>query len=827
MGDSIFPEALTTIESYAFYGNIAITKVVMSNKIQSIGSYAFNGCTNLISVESTGAIDQLLSIGSYAFYGCTALSSLFGEDGEAIIPNGVETIGSYAFANATSIKRVVVPNTVTSMGDGAFKGCTALTDITIPFVGKSEDATENYQKVFGYIFGNKSTSYVSESYTTASYDCTYQGISGTLYYIPRSITKVTITKQTEIPANAFRNCDLIETIVLPTNTTSIGAYAFCNCKKVASYNAGDDGYSVLPSTLTSISNYAFSANESLTKVVVSSNIENIGSYAFRGCTKLTEVIANAEIKNLTTIGSYAFYDCAALSKLFNGDTGEIIIPVGVETIGSYAFSNLTNITKVVVPTTVTSIGDGAFKGCLALSDITIPFVGKCEDATENYQKVFGYIFGVKSTSYSSDSYVTSTYDYTYQISGYVYYIPRSITTVAITKQTQIPANAFRNCDLIESVTIPNNATSIGNYAFYKDTKLTSINVPAGCSIGTDAFVSSGLLNKTGIIYIGSVLYKYNGTMPSGYTLKVKDGTTAIQANAFSGCSGLATLILPEGLKSIGANAFKNCTSLTEVDIPSSVESIGSSAFYGCSALKTITIPFVGTSATSNTAFSSIFSTVPTTLTTVVVTGNVDIPDNAFKNCTKITSITFTGSVGKIGANAFNGCSALTTLSLSNTVTSIGNYAFSGCTKLTAVDMSKMTSLVAIGSYAFQNCSSITAISVPESVTTIGDYTFSGCTKLTTANLSSKTTDIGTYAFNGCAALTTLTLNSNVLENIGAYAFQNCSALTTIYIPASVETIGEYAFNGCTALTINCEATSLPTDWDYNWNPSNCKVNWGK
>ena len=479
-----------------------------------------------------------------------------------------------------------------------------------------------------------------------------------------------------------------------------------------------------------------------------------------------------------------------------------------------------------MPDTVTSIGEAAFKGCNAITSITLPFVGKSEDATESYQKVFGYIFGFVSNAYTSDSYVTSTSDSTYQISGYRYYIPKNITNVTITKQTTIPANAFRNCDCIESISIPVDVTNIGDYAFYQTTKLTFINVSANCTLGTDAFVKSGLLNKTGLVYIGSVLYKYNGIMPSGYTLKVKDGTTAIQANALSGCSGLTTLILPEGLKSIGANAFKNCTGLTEVVVPSSVEFIGSSTFYGCSALKAITLPFVGTSATSNATFSSIFSTVPTTLTTVVVTGNVDIPENAFKNCNKLISVSFTGSVGKIGANAFYGCSALTTLTLPNSVTEIGNYAFYGCSKLSNIALSEMKNLTFIGSYAFQNCAALTSIVVPESVTIINDYTFSGCVKLTTVSLSSKTTAIGNYAFNGCGALTTLTINSTVLERIGAYAFQNCSSFTTIYIPTSVTTIGEYAFNGCSTLAINCGTAAQPDDWDYNWNPTNCPVNWG-
>jgi len=846
--DGYLPETIIRISDYAFYNNDALVELNISSQIESVGNYAFYGSDLLSKVSTISSVSTLTDIGEYAFAECDVLEYLFvGEKGEIVIPNNVLTIGKYAFAKNTLITKVVIPNTVNTIGVGAFKNCSTLEDITLPFVGNSETADENYMQVFGYIFGyetssssassiytyltSESNSYTSQALITYSSGTTYC----CYYFIPESIRNVTITRQTVIPDNAFRNCDLLETINIPVNTVSIGKYAFYRCSNVESYNDG-----LLPETLTHISEYAFYNNDALVELNISSQIESIGNYAFYGSDLLSKVSTKSSVSTLTSIGEYAFGECDVLEYLFDGVKGEIVIPNNVLTIGNYAFEKNTLIRTVVIPNTVISIGVGAFKNCSTLEDITLPFVGNSETADENYMQVFGYIFGYETSSSSASSiytYLTSeSNSYTSQAlitysSGTTYccyyLIPESIRNVTITKQTLIPDNAFRNCDLIESIVIPSNTSSIGDYAFYNTKKLTSIDIPKSSSIGTDAFVNSGLINKTGIVYIGSVLYKYNGTMPSGYTVRVKDGTTSIQSNAFSGCSGLTTLILPEGLKSIGSNAFKNCTSLKEVVIPSSVESIGSSAFYGCSALTKITIPFVGTSKTSTSSFSTIFGTVPTSLTTVVVTGNVNIPANAFKNCTKLTTITFTGEVEEIGANAFYGCSALTTLILPNTVTSIGNYVFYGCSKLTSIDLGSMSELMSLGSYAFQNCTSITSIVIPETVTMIADYTFSGCTKLASVSMSSKTTGIGNYAFNGCSSLTTITLNSDMLESIGAYAFQNCSSLVSIYIPNSVNMIGEYAFNGCTALTINCGAFSLPDDWDYNWNPSNCVVAWGK
>ena len=173
----------------------------------------------------------------------------------------------------------------------------------------------------------------------------------------------------------------------------------------------------------------------------------------------------------------------------------MIIPTNVSTIGNYAFQNLELITKVVVPEGVTSIGRGAFKGCNAIEDITLPFVGKSVDATY-YDAVFGYIFGyeIKSTTDSSYGYanesstefynkqystvegavwqyacLNNTYSsygsYYHRNKSYFYYIPTTIKNVTITVQTAIPTAAFNSCDFIETITIPDTVTSIGDYAF--------------------------------------------------------------------------------------------------------------------------------------------------------------------------------------------------------------------------------------------------------------------------------------------------------------------------------------------------------------------------
>ena len=171
----------------------------------------------------------------------------------------------------------------------------------------------------------------------------------------------------------------------------------------------------------------------------------------------------------------------------------MIIPENVITIEDYAFQHLTQITKIVVPDSVTSIGEGAFKGCSKLEDITLPFVGNSITSSGSRKAVFGYIFGVYTSSWSDTSSKPSGTTYqswssgnyntsveygrnSYYSNSYradYYYIPTSIESVTITVDTTIPYGAFHNCSFIETITLPNNVTSEGTDAYKNCTATVS------------------------------------------------------------------------------------------------------------------------------------------------------------------------------------------------------------------------------------------------------------------------------------------------------------------------------------------------------------------
>mgnify|MGYP002691978310 CR=1 FL=1 len=174
-----------------------------------------------------------------------------------------------------------------------------------------------------------------------------------------------------------------------------------------------------------------------------------------------------------------------------------------------------------------------------------------------------------------------------------------------------------------------------------------------------------------------------------------------------------------------------------------------------------------------------------------------IGDEAFWNCSKLTTINIPNSVTTIGNDAFWNCSKLTTINIPNSVTTIGNYAFYSCSGLTNIHIPN--SVTTIGNHAFQYCSGLTAINIPNSVTTIGNYAFEYCSGLTTINIPNSITTIGDHTFAECSGLIAIHIPNSV-TTIENYAFEYCNGLTTINIPNSVTTIGIHAFCCCSGLT---------------------------
>ena len=348
------PNGLTSIEGSAFSGCSGLTSITIPNSVISIGSSAFSGCSGLTSITIPNG---LTNIESSVFSGCSGLTSI-------TIPSSVTSIGSGAFSGCNGLTSITIPNSVTSIGESVFRNCTSLENLTIPFVGHSSTST-GFQGVFGYIFGyttrtaNSGYGSSSSSFTTLttgsvenavcswtdttySYRVktgflkytTYYGLHSYWYYIPSSLKNVTVTGG------------------------NINTAAFCRVPNM----------SVTINGAESINSYAF-YNSQVTSITIPSTVKNIYDYAFYGCAELKSIIidaANQTYKNVNNI--ILTKDGKTVIQGFNCSG---VIPNGVTSIGSSAFSGCSELTSITIPDGVTSIGSSAFLGCSGLTSITI------------------------------------------------------------------------------------------------------------------------------------------------------------------------------------------------------------------------------------------------------------------------------------------------------------------------------------------------------------------------------------------------------------------------------------------------------------------------
>ncbi len=639
----------------AFIGNDDIKEVVVPEGVKTIGPYAFAGLTALTKITLPSTLE---AIEYGAFFGCTSLKTVIGLE-------NVKLINKYAFQNCDISNPLSLTN-IHAVGDYAFAGNKNLASVSF---GKSVSS------IGSYAFADN-TSLVTFD-TSASGNIKYGS-----YVLMGSSSLEEITMNTSvIPTGAFYNCKSLKKVVIGKDVSTIGEYAFSGTaltsftveegnsvyksisdKGYLLNKAGDTLMLVAPaltgtftsegdSTLagvTKIGYGAFSGNKNISKVVMPL-VTYVDSYAFSEARALTEY----EFGTLEYIGDYAF---------FLTDIEDLPSFESVSKIGKYAFA-FTYIKEVNIKDGM-DIGEGAFAECTLLTKVTVGNNVKLGDGafmrgatrvdprnTEKYLNIGDYAIKDPSTGFYYMQYLSD------------------LREITVGNGVELGKYAFMGAASVEKVTLGTDIT-IGEMAFYNCNSLKSINLEGVRRIGKLAFSGDNnylFFDAQGNDYVvkdNQYLFYFYSSKLSVIDLSGLEAD-GLEEQAFNFSRYLTKVTLGENLEIIPSMAFANCTKLSEINLEN-VKFIGNAAF-GESSL--VSIDLSSAKTVDEFAFTKCEK-----LTTVILNKNgTDIGEGAFSYCTLLSDVSNMGSCVNIGAYAF-AYTDVKTADLTNAVT-VGDHAF--------------------------------------------------------------------------------------------------------------------------------------------------------
>lgn len=322
----LFDKQMTTI---LLYPDQRGPTYIIPDGVTTIGEYAFY---NNSSITWVGIPEGVTSIERRAFFSCSRLENIE-------FPNSLVTIGEEAFRGCTSFTLVEITRNVAEIGPLAFFYCPNVTEF------KASRMSNHFCSVDGVLFSKDMTviHYLAQGDNRTTYDIpnTVKVIEN-YCFTSSSLISVTIPEGvTTICRGAFYGSRNLVNAHIPNSVREIGDVAFCNCPRLKEIN--------LPEGLTRIGEQSFCMCDSITEIIIPNTVHEIGDWAFRDC-KLAKTIKISD--NVTHIGDLAFTGCKSVQKITVSGTATYI--------GANAFSDCYALKRIVIggpnDTTTTTLG---------------------------------------------------------------------------------------------------------------------------------------------------------------------------------------------------------------------------------------------------------------------------------------------------------------------------------------------------------------------------------------------------------------------------------------------------------------------------------------
>ena len=814
-------DTITTLGDSVFEENTKVTKFVIMKNVTTIGTNAFYGCSNLQSLTSEimqaeSGVSRRLTIGNSAFYNCKKLTvaeipAYTTKIGSAAfqlckfasfqMPAAVRIIGANAFRGNTALTAIVIPDRVSEMGSGAFYGCNALANVEFAEGGalmalgasSGDGVFQNCLNLRQIDLKNRVTSIGGHAFAGS-------GITNNA----NTIGLVLGSNVTQIGTYAFQNAKNLQSITIPVGVTSIGASAFSgSALNNITFEAGGTkalsfGTSVFANT--SISSITFPKRTnvlySTTQIVGGTMVCNFADM-FSGVSSLKNIHVEDGCAKFVSI------DGVIYERDDKGDPSVMLLcPVK----NGGAVVNGTATGELMIPKTVILLENRALRDIQGIHTITFEEFDKTDERYGTQRLAIGT--GDATTIISADYSVIGGLD-TNTINKIN--LPSHLSFVGAygINMTKDPVEMNINPDAIE--------IRLARYAFYYS-RLTSFVASGVKSMETMVFGSCNDLTEV-VFGEQSTLTTIPNNGLNGINIEsfvVPASITTLDSQAFFCAAKLKSVTFAEGskLSYMGTKVFYGCTSLETVDMshvtklktignecfgntkissftfPDSIESPGTALFYGCSALTEIFIPATFTAAMLYNGNASLFDDASALQAVHVADGNLELSSIDGVLYDRIQSIIYYYPVARPVGN----------YQIPSTVRIIERAAFRNYagTKLTLPE-----NLEKIGANAFEKAK-ITEILIPASVTSIGAYAFAASVsdtkvlKSVTFAPGSRLTSIGDYAFRQCAGFTSIVIPDSV-SHIGVGAFVNCESLESVILPAALTEISQEAFQRCVSL----------------------------